>query len=977
MKMLSQPGTKSLSTADFRGKSESAHEQITARWEQAFASSTDVTPPASTAQSAESSISSSSVLKSIPTPGGPPVLMGGPDGVAAKSADEAAVADHVELLVQFNVGVSKAQIGKLINALGGQDLGVVRAETGEYGVIHKISVATPAGDAVMTALERSSIVSIAEKNSSISSMTINDPYYTDGNLWGIYGDATAPSNSFGSQAGEAFAAGKFGSRSVVVGDIDTGIDYTHKDLYLNIWLNPGELSDLVKTDFATVDTDSDRLITFKDLNALQADLATKDKYAKDVNNNGYIDAGDLLLDARWEDTVDDDSNGYKDDLIGWDFVNNDNDPYDDNGHGTHTSGTIGALGSNSEGVIGVSPEVQLVALKFLSGSGSGSTEGAIKSVDYFTKAADAAATKQYAGNYVGTSNSWGGGGSSDLLLQSIVMGANKDLLFIAAAGNDSRNTDTTANYPSTYSTLSGAGYEAVISVASINRSGALSSFSNFGANTVDLGAPGEGIYSTIPGGGYASYSGTSMATPHVAGAIALLAATYPDLNAKQLSSLLLESAVDTLSLAGKTATGGRLAVDEMLKLAEQLFGQDASPYFYFSSTGSSFVEGNSGSKTVNLTVRLSKAATSTPATVQWSVTGAAGDSASTDLSATSGTLSFGSNVFEQTISLNILGDTTKETDEKFTFTLSSLNGASVGPMGTHTLTITNDDDDYPFSSATTSVVSVNGSAVSGVIDWASDADAHKVMLEAGKTYTFSMSGSNGLDPYLYLYNASFQELAANDDSGGTLNSQIVYTATVSGTYYLGAKAYGTTIGSYQLKATVPLGPETINGTAGNDTLSGGSYGDVLNGLIGNDVLNGLAGSDSLYGGDGNDTLSGGTGNDVLTGEGGSDIFVFDSALNSSSNLDSLVSFNPDEDRIYLENAIFKKLTATGTLSSSVLQIGPWSTSLERDNYIVFDNRDGKLYYDADGSGKGAAVLFATVALVTGSVTFNYADFVVI
>lgn len=964
MKKLGDLGGNAFGLNAFPGKADEAHARIIARWEAISDASSGIQSTVADTQIVDTSFPATSVLKSMPVSDGGNVLMGAPDGVAPKAASAGPAPDHVELLVQFNIGVSDAQLSKLIGSVGGQDLGVIRAQTGDLGVIHKISVSAMSADAVMSALQRNPLVSIVEKDSAISGMgALTDTYFTNGSLWGMYGDQTPTTNAFGSQAGEALAAGTHGSAKVIVGDIDTGIDYTHADLYLNIWLNPGELSVAVRNNFAAVDVDDDGLVTFRDLND-----TVNGSYVSDLNNNGYIDAGDLLQDLRWEDGSDTDGNGFLDDLIGWDFVNNDNDPFDDNNHGTHTSGTIGAL-ANSEGVVGVSPEVQIMALKFLSGSGSGSTSGAIQSVDYYTEAAQAAVTNTYGGNYIGTSNSWGGGGYSDLLYQSIKLGAENDALFIAAAGNSSLNTDSSANYPSNYSTLTALGWEAVISVASITSGGALSSFSNYGASTVDIGAPGSSIWSTVPGGGYASFSGTSMATPHVAGALALLASIYPDLSGEQLVQLVLDSAVATASLSGKTTTGGRLAVDNMLALADMIYGDSAVPQFYFSKTSSGVVEGNSGTRSVTLTVRLTKALTES-SSVNWAVAGIGGTAVpATDLSGTtSGTLTFAVGEVSKTITLLVNGDATRESDESFSVTLSNPSVALVGPMAVHTLTVTNDDDDYAFDNTTTSVVAVNGSTVSGVIDWANDADAHRVDLVAGKTYTFTMNGSGGLDPYLYLYNASFQQLAANDDSNSTLNSQIVYTASTSGTYYLGAKAYSTSTGSYQLMATVPAGPDTITGTAGNDTLIGGASGEVMYGLAGNDSMSGGAGADTLFGGAGNDTLIGGDGNDAL---------VFDSALNGSSNVDRLISFNATADKIYLENAIFKKLTATGTLSANSFQSGTANRSSDRDNYIVYDTDDGNLYYDADGSGKGAAVLIATINLATLTGTLDNTDFVVV
>ena len=388
----------------------------------------------------------------------------------------------------------------------------------------------------------------------------NDPGYTGGTLWGMLGDTGPIRNAYGSQANEAWADGDTGAMTSVIGVIDTGIDYTHPDLYLNIWLNQREIPTTFRARLNDIDTDG--LITFRDLNG-----AANASYVLDYNRNGRIDAGDILNDARWENRTDEDGNGYTDDLIGWDFVNNDNDPYDDNGHGTHVGGTIGGIGGNGVGVAGVNWNIQMVALKFLSASGSGATTGAINAVNYFTDAAIRATGVE---DFIATNNSWGGGGYSAQLNEAIGRAAQKDILFIAAAGNSARNNDMQATYPANYSTTAMAGYEAVVSVASLTNTGGLSSFSNYGATAVDIAAPGSSIYSTLPGGRYGTYSGTSMAAPHVTGAVALYAAEHPNASAAEIRAALLSSAAATPSLGGFVATGGRLDIGALMDTSPAL-----------------------------------------------------------------------------------------------------------------------------------------------------------------------------------------------------------------------------------------------------------------------------------------------------------------------------------------------------------------------------------------------------------------------
>jgi len=270
-------------------------------------------------------------------------------------------------------------------------------------------------------------------------------------------------------------------------------------------------------------------------------------------------AGNVGNPLETRNGVDDDRNGYVDDVNGWDFANNDSQVYDGgtqgklDDHGTHVSGTIDGKGGNGIGVAGVNWQAKLISGKFL-GRNGGTTANAVRAVDYFTK------LKSEGVNIVATNNSWGGGGYSQALYDAISRANAANILFVAAAGNSGTNNDTTASYPSNYA------LDNVIAVAAIDRTGALASFSQYGATTVDLGAPGVGIWSTTAYNTYSSYSGTSMATPHVTGAAALYASTHPGAAASVVKEAILGSVTATPSLTGKTVTGGRLDVATLMNL---------------------------------------------------------------------------------------------------------------------------------------------------------------------------------------------------------------------------------------------------------------------------------------------------------------------------------------------------------------------------------------------------------------------------
>lgn len=421
---------------------------------------------------------------------------------AEVQAGLAAGLDHEagELIVAFHPQATAAARSRALARVGAQPAGLIRAASAREGRGDVQLTKVPSAVALSRAIEALSAdasVDYAEPNWIYRhDATSNDPYFTNGSLWGMQ------ATGFGSGATTAWAAGKTGSANVWIGIIDEGVMSQHEDLVANRGTNPGEIA-----------------------------------------GNGR----------------DDDGNGLVDDVDGWDFDGNNASTFDGatDDHGTHCAGTIAGVGGNGKGVAGVVWTARLMTAKFL-GRRGGTTANAILAVDYFTNLKTRAAS---AVPFVATNNSWGGGGFSQGLSDAISRANDAGILFIAAAGNDGADNNATLRYPSSYDLPN------VIAVAAITSTGALASFSNYGRTEVDLGAPGQGIWSTVPASskgavvsGYASYSGTSMATPHVTGAAALYASTHPGATAAQIKAAILGSVVPTTSLAGKTATGGRLNV---------------------------------------------------------------------------------------------------------------------------------------------------------------------------------------------------------------------------------------------------------------------------------------------------------------------------------------------------------------------------------------------------------------------------------
>ena len=397
-----------------------------------------------------------------------------------------------ELIVGLAAGVSDAEGTQLLAAAGAHNERKLRR------VAAKVATVDPARlDAVLRRLRSDPRVRFAEPNYKLHALaTPNDSDF--GELWGLVNSGQAVKGVTGTADADIDADQAWnvttGSSSVVVGILDTGVDFSHPDLGGSqtssqvMWKNPGETGG-----------------------------------------------------GRESNGVDDDGNGYVDDWRGWDWANDDNNPQDDMNHGTHVAGTLGALGNNGQGIAGVNWNVKIMALKLLDSHGDGDLADAVEALRYATAM----------GARI-TNSSWGGGGFSQAMFDQLKAADASGALFVAAAGNSGANNDVAPVYPASYDVPN------VISVAGTDQDDGLASFSNRGRTSVDVAAPGTQVYSTVLGGGYDWGTGTSMSAPHVTGTAALAAAAFPGATGAGLKALLLRTVDPKASLVGVTTTEGRL-----------------------------------------------------------------------------------------------------------------------------------------------------------------------------------------------------------------------------------------------------------------------------------------------------------------------------------------------------------------------------------------------------------------------------------
>lgn len=405
-----------------------------------------------------------------------------------------------ELLVKFKTGVPSNEKDNLHRKHGSEKIKDFPSLRIQHIKLKKgLTV-----DQAIVLYQADNAVEYAEPNYEVKALNTPDDTYFD-NLWGLHNTGqTGGTADADIDAPEAWDIAT-GSSDVVVAVIDTGVDYNHEDLSANVWINAAE-----------------------------------------IPGNG----------------IDDDGNGYVDDVHGIDACNGDSDPIDDHGHGTHVAGTIGAVGNNGIGIAGVNWNVKILPCKFLNSSGSGTISGAIECLQYIK------AKKDSGVNVIATNNSWGGGEYSQALYDAI--NAQREILFIAAAGNAASDNDVIENVPSNYYLPN------VVAVAATDHTDAMASFSNYGRRTVHVGAPGVDIVSLraagtnmygdsrhfIPDGDsnakYYISSGTSMATPHVSGLAALIKSQDTGRDWRSIKNLILSGGDTIASMSGSTVTGRRI-----------------------------------------------------------------------------------------------------------------------------------------------------------------------------------------------------------------------------------------------------------------------------------------------------------------------------------------------------------------------------------------------------------------------------------
>lgn len=646
-----------------------------------------------------------------------------------------------------------------------QKLGVIATEVrsiarGRFAVFESPNRITDL-NATLAALAVDGVKSVYPDFVQHSTRVPNDPFFnfqwghdnTGQSIAGVLGTIDADSDLT-----DAWDT-TIGSRNVVIAVIDTGVDYRHIDLADNMWINPGE-----------------------------------------IPGNG----------------IDDDGNGFVDDVSGWDFGDLDNDPDDQAAHGTHVAGIIGAVGNNGIGVAGVAWNVSILPIKAVDESGSFPFSATLGAYDYITM------LKESGVNIVASNNSYGAfaPASFETFLQdqrdAIQRTIDAGIVFVAAAGNDGSDIDPIDEQDRT---AFPAGYNlpGIISVAATDNNDGLAGFSNFGAEGVDLGAPGVNILSTVPGDGYAYFSGTSMASPYVAGAIAILASVRPDASPVELRQAVMDSSDPLPSLQNRVQSGGRLNVWRAI----QVLSIDGPTVLSF-SPGPVFGQFDQNGQIVStLSVTFNKPIDPTFVnTSQVSVVGSGVDTIFGNLNDV--TVPVASVALDPTdariltITLNLAGFPSQRLPiDTYRLTLSApgfrdldgnfLNGNSSGgtdtDLGFEVVPVSGAlEPNDTLSIASPITFNANGTArITGLrigdgLQSLRDVDLFRVNMPAGGLITAEVIAKrlptpSTLDSYLRLFDAFGNELANNDQFFGQ-DSYLDFFVNTGGIYYIGVSGFG-------------------------------------------------------------------------------------------------------------------------------------------------------------------------------------------
>lgn len=836
------------------------------------------------------------------------------------------------LIVKPNLGVSAQQInelGKAMDVVSIETVGLTGAQIWHLSdhLTADEAIAKYSNSGLFEYIEPDYVIQLAPSSSIVTDETPIEQtvIIPDDDLfpkqWGLNNTGQSIKGQIGVvdadiDAPEAWLFQQGNARQVI-GVLDTGVDYTHNDLSANIWANPGEI------------------------------------------------AGD---------GIDNDGNGYIDDVHGWDFANGDNDPMDGHGHGTRVAGIIAATGNNANGVTGVVWNAQIMPLKFINDDGAGTISDAILAINYATSMGVKL-----------TNNSWGDDKYSAALYDAIQTAEQQGSLFIAGAGNGGAdkigdNNDITPFYPASYDLNS------IISVTSTTSIDSLSSSSNYGTVSVDLAAPGSNIFSTIKGGAYGFSSGTSFSTPHVVGAAALLLSRYPTLTSQQIKDALLQSSDTLAPLTDMVSSNGRLNVNNALMLLN-----------HAPSAENKTVSINKNNDYVFNLEDFGYSDADNDSLVSIQITGLA----------TAGTLKFdGMEVLLgqviNTAEIDLLtfipqANASGYDYSQFTFTvkdgISDSNGNAINFNVFNATIIGTDGNDRLFG--TTGIDKISGLAGNDILNGRAGADTligglgndSYVVDDAGDIVTeyYGAGVDKVRSSITYILPANVEKLvltgtSAIDGTGNELANRLVGNSAAN-------------------RLDGGDGNDRLNGGAGADTLVGGlgndryivdNAGDVVSENLGegwdrvdssvtytlpnhverltlmgetmidgtgnsrSNTLIGNSAANTLIGGDGRDKLDGKGGDNTLTGGEGRDIFKF----TTIGHVDTITDYVVADDTIHLENTVFTALTSTGKLDADQFIIGV--QALETNDFIIYNDVIGALFYDADGSGVGTAIQIATV-----------------